>query len=85
MADDLGKDGQWRDTVETRLGKAEFGAQRELLQALHVTQQEHTAQFREMREEMQKGREETQKGFERLHAGVDAIVGLLGGEPSTND
>jgi hypothetical protein len=101
MADDLGKDGQWRDTVDTRLDtletkvdeqaglraamdkdmgdlKVEFRAQRKLLQALHDTQQEHTAQFGEVREQMQ-------KGFERLHAGVDAILGLLGGKPSTSD
>ena len=53
--------------------KVEFRAQRKLLQALHVTQHEHTAQFGELRDEMQ-------KGFERVHVGVDAIIGLLGGE-----
>ena len=70
MNNDLERFGQWRRTVDTRLGtletrvaeqaslraqmdedmselRVEFRAQRTLLQALHDTQQEHSATLRE--------------------------------------
>ena len=108
IAGDLGKDGRWRDSVETRLGtletkvdgqerlraamdedmsslKVEFRAQRKLLQSLHDTQQEHTARFREMDEKFGEMDEKMQAGFARIHAGVDAIRDLLGGDPGGAD
>jgi hypothetical protein len=47
--------------------------ERKLLQSLHDTQQEHTAQLRELRE----GQGELRTVVERVHVGVEAIRGLL--------
>ena len=104
MADDLGEDGQWRDTMETRLGtletkvdeqaglraamdedmsslKAEFRAQRVLLQALRDTQQEHTLRLDEHTARL----ERLEAKLERVHVGVDTIIGLLDEKPSASD
>lgn len=61
--------------------QAEFRAQRGLLQALHDTQQEHTAQLRELRA----GQEELRAGLERVHVGVDAIREILDRNLSTDN
>ena len=92
MTDDLEDSGQWRDSVETRLGRLEvtveeqarlraamdedlskLHVERDLLQALHDTQSEHTAQLREL----QTGQQELRTGLERVHVGVQAIHDLL--------
>jgi chromosome segregation ATPase len=89
MNNDLEGFGQWRRTVDTRLGtletrvaeqaslraqmdedmselRVEFRAQRTLLQALHDTQQEHSAQLTAL-----------QTGQQRIMAGVDTIREML--------
>jgi uncharacterized coiled-coil protein SlyX len=72
--------------------KVEFRAQRELLQALHDTQQEHTARFRQMDDRFRQMDdrfrqmdEKMQAGFARVHTGVDAILDLLSGDPGSGD
>ena len=91
MADDLEDSAQWRDGVETRLGRLEvtveeqarlraamddlsrLHVERDLLQALHDTQQEHTAQLRDHTARL--ARLET--GLERVHVGVETIREIL--------
>jgi hypothetical protein len=89
MTDDLEDSGQWRDSVETRLGRLEvtveeqarlraamdedlskLHVERDLLQALHDTQQDHTAQLAELRQEVE-------TGFGRVQVGVEAIRDIL--------
>ncbi len=85
MADDLEDSGQWRHSVETRLGslearveqeaglraamdrdmgdlKAGFRVQLKLIEAISRTQSEHTAQLRELRQDVQ-GLREGQQGL----------------------
>jgi chromosome segregation ATPase len=96
MTNDLEGFGQWRRTVDSRLGtletrvaeqaslraqmdedmsdlRVEFRAQRTLLQALHDTQQEHSATLREHGTQLT----ELQTGQQRIMAGVDAIREML--------
>jgi hypothetical protein len=61
--------------------KAEFRAQRKLLQALHITQQEHTVRL----ERLETGQAELRTEVGRIHVGVKAILGLLGGDPASGD
>jgi chromosome segregation ATPase len=110
MNNDLEGFGQWRRTVDSRLGtpetrvaeqaslrakmdedmsdlKVEFRAQRTLLQALHDTQQEHSATLREhgtmltehgtMLREHGTQLTELQTGQQRIMVGVDAIREML--------
>ena len=103
MNNDLEGFGQWRRTVDTRLGtletrvaeqaslraqmdedmselRVEFRAQRTLLQALHDTQQEHSATLREhgaMLSEHGTQLTALQTGQQRIMAGVDAIREML--------
>jgi uncharacterized coiled-coil protein SlyX len=110
MNNDLEGFGQWRRTVDTRLGtletrvaeqaslraqmdqdmselRVEFRAQRTLLQALHDTQQEHSATLREhgamLREHGAMLRDHSAQltdlraGQQRIVAGVDAIREML--------
>jgi hypothetical protein len=68
--------------------QVEFRAQRGMLQALHITQNEHTAALRKLetgQEELRRGQGELWQGQEELRqgqvevlAGVQAIIGLLG-------
>ena len=62
----------------------EFRAQRRLLQSLHLTQQEHTAKFREVRlgqqEQTQELRQEFRQTQELLQDGIKTIIGLLNRE-----
>ena len=78
MTDDLEDSGQWRDSGETRLGEdlSKLHLERDLLQALHDTQQDHTARLTrletglgELRQEVR----EVQTGFGRVQVGVEAI------------
>jgi chromosome segregation ATPase len=104
MNNDLEGFGQWRRTVDSRLGtletrvgeqaslraqmdedmselKVEFRTQRTLLQALHDTQQEHSATLREHGATLREhGTQLTalQMGQQRIMAGVDAIREMLG-------
>ena len=96
MNNDLEGFGQWRRTVDTRLGtletrvaeqaslraqmdedmselRVEFRAQRTLLQALHDTQQEHSATLREHGAQLN----DLQTGQQRILTGVDAIREML--------
>jgi chromosome segregation ATPase len=60
--------------------KVEFGAQRTLLQALHDTQQEHSATLREhgaILAEHSAQLTDLQTGQQRILAGVDAIREML--------
>jgi uncharacterized coiled-coil protein SlyX len=103
MNNDLEGFGQWRRTVDTRLGtletrvaeqaslraqmdedmselRVEFRAQRTLLQALHDTQQEHSATLREhgvMLRDHSAQLNDLQTGQQRIMAGVDAIREML--------
>jgi len=103
MNNDLEGFGQWRRTVDTRLGtletrvaehaslraqmdedmselRVEFRAQRTLLQALHDTQQEHSATLRDhgaMLREHGAQLTALQTGQQRIMAGVDAIREML--------
>lgn len=68
--------------------KAEFRAQRKLLQALHITQQEHTARLQRLetgQAGLEAGQEELRAEVGRVHVGVKAILGLLGGDPASSD
>ena len=61
--------------------KAELGVHRRLIQAIHVTQQEHTATLREHSDQLRELREETRElraGQERILVGVEAIRDVLG-------
>jgi len=79
MTDDLEGPGEWRDTVETRLGK--------LLQSLHITQQDHTKRLTRLEDGMGEvtrrlgaveGRLGAVEGrLTLVHVGVDAIKDLL--------
>ena len=61
--------------------QVEFRAQRGMLQALHLTQAEHTTALRELRtgqDELRLGRDELRLGQAKALAGVQTIIGLLG-------
>jgi hypothetical protein len=62
-------------SMDTDIGamQVEFRTQRRMLQALHLTQQEHTASLRELKT----GQEELRLGQSRVLAGVQTIIGLL--------
>jgi hypothetical protein len=99
MTDDLEDSGQWRDSVETRLGRLEATAEeqarlraamdedlsrlhveRNLLQSLHITQQEHTAQLREQTAQLNEHTaqlKELRAGQQRILVGVEAIRDML--------
>jgi chromosome segregation ATPase len=53
--------------------QVEFRAQRSMLQALHITQNEHSAALRKL----EIGQEELRTGQARVLGGVQAILGLL--------
>jgi hypothetical protein len=59
--------------------------EKNVLQALQDTQSEHTTQLRVLDEKLVKLDKRMQAGFGRVHAGVDAIIDLLGGEPGSAD
>jgi hypothetical protein len=59
--------------------------EKKVLQALQNTQSEHTTKLRELNENLVKLDEKTQAGFARVHAGVDAILDLLRGNPASGD
>lgn len=66
--------------------------EKDVLQALHDTQSEHTTLLREhstlLREHTTQFREldeKMQAGFARVHVGVKMIVDLLGGNPASAD
>lgn len=83
------KHGQRFDRDEQLLGAmdrdlgglhSEFRAQRSLLQALHLTQNEHTRTLSEHSaalRELRTGQEELRQGLTEVRAGVQTIVGLL--------
>ncbi|HEY6492184.1 MAG TPA: hypothetical protein VIZ43_02855 [Trebonia sp.] len=54
--------------------QVEFRAQRSMLQALHLTQNEHTSALRDLRT----GQDELRLGQAKVLAGVQTIIGLLG-------
>jgi hypothetical protein len=66
-----------RATMDGDMGKlhAEFRAQRSMLQALHDTQQDHTAQLADLAT----GQKELRTKLDLVHVGVEAIHGLLTG------
>lgn len=93
----------WKDSVEARLDrletvttsmdedfgeiKVEFRAQRKMLQALHVTQNEHTRTLREHTETLREhslALVELRTGQAKVLAGVQAILGLLKSAESGN-
>jgi hypothetical protein len=60
--------------------QVEFRAQRGMLQALPITQNEHTAALRKLvtgQEELRQGQEELRQGQAKVLTGVQAIIGLL--------
>jgi chromosome segregation ATPase len=60
--------------------QAEFRAQRGMLQALHLTQNEHTAKLMKLeigQEELRRGQQELRQGQVKVLAGVQTIIGLL--------
>lgn len=60
--------------------QAEFRAQRGLLQALHLTQGEHTAVLREHSlalADLRTGQQELRQGVMEAHVGIRTIIGLL--------
>jgi hypothetical protein len=70
-------------SVDADLSKiqVEFRAQRGMLQALHITQNEHTVALRKLetgQEELRRGQEELWQGQAKVLAGVQTIIGLLG-------
>jgi hypothetical protein len=77
-------------SIDADLSKiqVEFRAQRGMLQALHITQNEHTAALRKLetgQEELRRGQTELWQGQTELRqgqakvlAGVQTIIGLLG-------
>jgi septal ring factor EnvC (AmiA/AmiB activator) len=86
----------WKDTVEARLDRletvtssmdkdfseirVEFGAQRKMLQALHLTQNEHTKTLAEHTKTLAEHSVALMKletGQAEVLAGVQAILGLL--------
>ena len=92
MTDDLEDSSQWRGSVESRLGTLETaaaGQQERLMQAISVTQSEHTTQLRAINGRLEKveGKLETVEGrlemvegkLDLVHAGVEAIHTLLTG------
>ena len=70
--------------VDVTSMQSEFRAQRTMLQALHLTQQEHTAKFRELRvgqqEQSQALRQEFRQSQALLQTGIKTIIGLLNRE-----
>jgi hypothetical protein len=59
---------------------AEFRAQRGMLQALHLTQNEHTAVLREHSvalAELRAGQQELRQGLTETCVGIRTIIGLL--------
>ena len=93
----------WKDTVEARLDRletvtssidkdfseirVEFRAQRSMLQALHLTQNEHTKTLAEHTKtlaehsvslkRLETGQEELRLGQAKCLAGIQSILGLL--------
>jgi septal ring factor EnvC (AmiA/AmiB activator) len=86
----------WKDTVEARLDRletvtssmdkdfseirVEFGAQRKMLQALHLTQNEHTktlAEHTKTLAEHSVALSRLETGQAKCLAGIQAILGLL--------
>jgi chromosome segregation ATPase len=70
------------DAIHTDLGEMRdhFVRQEGLLQALHLTQNEHTAALRELRtgqEELRTGQEELRQGLAETRVGVLTIIGML--------
>jgi hypothetical protein len=68
-------------TVELEEFTQEFRARRGMLQALHITQNEHTVALRKLetgQEELRRGQEELWQGQAKVLAGVQTIIGLLG-------
>ena len=60
--------------------QVESRAQRSMLQALHLTQNEHTAALRELRagqRSLEQGLAEVREGLVEVRAGIKTIVGLL--------
>jgi hypothetical protein len=57
--------------------QAKYEADRKLLQALHDTQQDHTARL----QKLEAGQGEIQTELRLVHVGIDTIIGLLGGDP----
>jgi hypothetical protein len=82
-------------TVELEEFTKEFRAQRSMLQALHITQNEHTAALRKLetgQEELRRGQKELWQGQQELWqgqakvlAGVQTIIGLLGRDIDTGN
>ena len=70
------------DAIHSDLGEMRgyFVRQQGMLQALHLTQNEHSAALRELRtgqEELRTGQEELRQGLTEVRAGVQTIIGLL--------
>jgi hypothetical protein len=57
--------------------QGEFRAQRGLLQALHLTQQEHTATLRELTVGRQEDRQEASQRHQQVLVGFKTLIGLL--------
>jgi predicted nuclease with TOPRIM domain len=80
---------QLRATMDFDMGKmqAEFRAQRSMLQALHVTQQDHTRRLTNVESELVNVKDRlgsvedrltnVEGGLQLVHAGVEAIHGKL--------
>jgi len=107
MADDLENSRQWRDTVETRLGKldstvgeqarlraamdedlSKLHVERNMLQALHDTQSDHTKRLSRLestQSDHTKRLTRLEKKMDLVQAGVTAIRNLLEGKPSSGD
>ncbi len=60
--------------------KAEFGAHKRLIQAIHDTQKDHTNRLTKLEagvKELRAGQKELRAGLERVHVGVEAIRDML--------
>ena len=60
--------------------QVEFRAQRGMLQALHLTQNEHTAALRKLetgQEELRRGQQDLRQGQAKVLVGVQTILDLL--------
>jgi hypothetical protein len=79
----VGEQARLRAVMDEDLSR--LHVERDLLQALHDTQSDHTRLLTKLGAEQEELRQELRTGFERVHVGVEAIRDLLNRNLSGGD